>query len=232
MIRQWSRAAVRVASVGLLVAGTIAGVYVGQQRQTQEAGERSQLTAAATAEENRLLKERHGRQIAARAFRDAAEDRAAEKAATIAKTAATEAGDLEKKRKAKIEQEKKEKEAEEQKASGSVPFDGEIPASCSEFKGNRATGCALMLEKGFAIAEFPCLNNLWNKESGWNHLAENPNSGAYGIPQAFPGDKMGTIADDWRINAATQIKWGLGYIKGRYQSPCGAWTYWQNNHSY
>ena len=49
-----------------------------------------------------------------------------------------------------------------------------------------------MLDRGFKIDQFPCLNKLWNRESGWNHRAYNESSGAYGIPQALPGSKMAT----------------------------------------
>jgi hypothetical protein len=76
-----------------------------------------------------------------------------------------------------------------------------------------------------ASAEFGCLNNIYTRESGWRYNAENA-SGAYGIPQALPGSKMATAGADWQTNPATQIKWGLGYIKGRYGSPCGAWGFW------
>ncbi|WP_369688387.1 lytic transglycosylase domain-containing protein [Actinomadura macra] len=72
--------------------------------------------------------------------------------------------------------------------------------------------------------QFGCLVNLWNKESHWNTHAANP-SGAYGIPQALPGSKMSSAGPDWQNNATTQIKWGLGYIKNRYGSPCGAWNH-------
>ena len=50
-----------------------------------------------------------------------------------------------------------------------------------------------------------------------------PASGAYGIPQSLPGDKMATAGSDWQTNPATQINWGLGYIKSVYGTPCGAW---------
>jgi hypothetical protein len=70
---------------------------------------------------------------------------------------------------------------------------------------------------------------MWTKESNWRVSAENPSSGAYGIPQALPPDKMGTVAPDWRTNPATQIKWGLGYIKDRYGTPSDAWSFWQAN---
>ncbi|MFL6053663.1 MAG: transglycosylase SLT domain-containing protein, partial [Actinoallomurus sp.] len=66
---------------------------------------------------------------------------------------------------------------------------------------------------------------LWNRESKWNHKAHNPWSGAYGIPQALPGTKMLSAGRDWKSNPAAQIKWGLTYIKGRYKTPCGAWSH-------
>jgi hypothetical protein len=78
---------------------------------------------------------------------------------------------------------------------------------------------------------FGCLKNLWNRESGWRYDAENP-SGAFGIPQALPGSKMATAGADWQTNPATQIKWGLGYIKAIYGDPCRAWAFWQANNYY
>ncbi|MDK7123234.1 lytic transglycosylase, partial [Pauljensenia sp. UMB6358] len=56
----------------------------------------------------------------------------------------------------------------------------------------------------------------------WNPYAANAWSGAYGIPQALPGSKMASAGADWQTNPATQITWGLGYIAGRYGTPCGA----------
>jgi hypothetical protein len=77
--------------------------------------------------------------------------------------------------------------------------------------------------RGWASTEFDCLVALWKKESGWRVNAFNASSGAYGIPQALPGNKMASAGADWETSAATQIEWGLGYITGRYGSPCGAW---------
>jgi hypothetical protein len=71
--------------------------------------------------------------------------------------------------------------------------------------------------------QWTCLLNLWNRESGWVYDAENA-SGAYGIPQSLPGDKMASAGADWQTNPATQIKWGLGYITQVYGTPCGAWN--------
>jgi hypothetical protein len=88
----------------------------------------------------------------------------------------------------------------------------------------QATAKSLLASFGFsATTQWPCLYDLWERESTWNVYAENPVSGAYGIPQSLPGDKMATVGADWQTNATTQIKWGLQYIKTVYGTPCGAW---------
>ena len=80
---------------------------------------------------------------------------------------------------------------------------------------------------GWSASQFSCLQPLWNAESGWNASASNPSSGAYGIPQALPGSKMASAGPDWQTSAATQIRWGLGYIRSVYGSPCAAWSHEQ-----
>jgi hypothetical protein len=85
----------------------------------------------------------------------------------------------------------------------------------------------LLASFGFSTSQFGCLNDIWTRESGWRYNAANA-SGAYGIPQALPGSKMATYGSDWQTNPATQIKWGLNYIKSRYGSPCQAWAVWQS----
>jgi hypothetical protein len=224
--RLWNRIGIRAASLGLLAAGLAGGVYLGQQQGAEAHDGEAGLVAQADAEELQLLKKRHGEHVAARAYEREAEGSAARKAAAEAKAAAGKAR--------KLEKEVIERKAEQKRAAATsgVPYAGEIPSSCNKFSGNRATGCALMLQAGFKIDQFPCLNKLWNKESGWNHRARNPSSGAYGIPQAYPGSKMSSVASDWKTNPATQIKWGLGYIEGRYKTPCGAWARSESTGSY
>lgn len=73
--------------------------------------------------------------------------------------------------------------------------------------------------------QFHYLNLLWMRESGWNRFAYNHSSGAYGIPQAVPGDKMAAAGPDWRTSARTQIIWGMGYIRSRYGDPWNAWQH-------
>ena len=80
--------------------------------------------------------------------------------------------------------------------------------------------------------QWAALEQLWTRESGWNYKAENPSSGAYGIPQSLPGSKMATAGKDWRTNPETQIRWGLDYIKARYGGPKRAWAFFQANNWY
>ena len=86
----------------------------------------------------------------------------------------------------------------------------------------QSTAFGLLSSYGFASSQWGCLDDLWQRESGWVYNAENA-SGAYGIPQALPGSKMASAGPDWQTNPTTQIKWGLGYIKSVYGTPCGAW---------
>jgi resuscitation-promoting factor RpfB len=92
----------------------------------------------------------------------------------------------------------------------------------------KAIAKQLLAARGWGSDQYDCLVTLWNHESGWRVHAAN-GSGAYGIPQALPGSKMGSAGPDWQNNAETQIKWGLGYIASRYGTPCGAWSSWQGN---
>jgi len=89
----------------------------------------------------------------------------------------------------------------------------------------KAIGLKKVLERGWGVDQYDCLELLWDRESRWNASAVNSSSGAYGIPQALPGDKMASAGADWQTNPSTQIEWGLGYIEARYGSPCGAWAH-------
>ena len=80
---------------------------------------------------------------------------------------------------------------------------------------------------GWTGQQATCLDELWTEESAgtWSPTVTNPVSGAYGIPQALPADKMASAGTDWQTSAATQIRWGLEYIKSTYGSPCAAWDH-------
>lgn len=112
-----------------------------------------------------------------------------------------------------------EPEPEPAAATGFAP-----PAGTPDPGTAQAIAADMVAARGWGPAEFDCLVALWNKESGWNVYAMNRSSGAYGIPQSLPGNKMASAGADWQTNPATQITWGLGYIQGRYGTPCGAWA--------
>jgi len=92
-----------------------------------------------------------------------------------------------------------------------------------------ALGQQLAAARGWTGSQWVCLNNLWTSESNWRVTAHNSSTGAYGIPQALPGSKMGP---GWQTNAETQISWGLSYIGSRYGSPCNAWSFFTNHNWY
>ena len=91
----------------------------------------------------------------------------------------------------------------------------------------RQVAQAMLGSFGWSSSQFSCLDPLWEHESGWSVTAANPGSGAYGIPQALPGSRMASAGPDWQTSAATQIRWGLQYIKDTYGSPCAAWSHEQ-----
>lgn len=87
-------------------------------------------------------------------------------------------------------------------------------------------------EYNWGSYQFECLNRLWTKESHWNYKAHNYRSGAHGIPQALPANKMDIISTDWRKNPVTQMRWGLRYIEIRYETPCKAWAKFKRSNYY
>ncbi|MCA5892928.1 G5 domain-containing protein [Isoptericola sp. NEAU-Y5] len=102
------------------------------------------------------------------------------------------------------------------------------PSTPTSSGSTRDIGRQMAAARGWSGSQWSCLESLWTKESGWDASAQNPSSGAYGIPQSLPGSKMATAGADWQTNPATQIEWGLGYISGRYGTPCAAWGHSQS----
>ena len=76
---------------------------------------------------------------------------------------------------------------------------------------------------GWDRQQSKCLNILWGKESGWNPLADNPTSTAFGIAQMLGEDSK---------EPTEQIRNGLRYIEHRYENPCNAWEFWKRNYWY
>ncbi|MFG3346554.1 transglycosylase SLT domain-containing protein [Streptomyces sp. NPDC048018] len=155
---------------------------------------------------------------------DSAARKSAEEAARIQA-----AKDAESKKEAAEKAEKERKEAEAERASRSALRDASSFAAQGSYSISDVKAIARQMIPG---DQFQCFSNIVNHESGWNYTATNASSGAYGLVQALPGSKMSSAGADWRTNPATQIKWGLSYMNGRYGSPCGAWSFWQANHWY
>lgn len=103
---------------------------------------------------------------------------------------------------------------------------GPLPAGGGSSSANMALARSMMVASGFAPSEWSSLQTLWMGESGFNNMARNPSSGAFGIPQALPASKMGAAAVAGSPSA--QIAWGLDYIRGRYGSPSSALSAWQS----
>ncbi len=124
--------------------------------------------------------------------------------------------------KKKAEAVRKKKIAAEKKRKARIAKLGYEPGTTSP----KAIAKQILKNKyGYGSDQFSCFDNIIMRESMWDINATNASSGAYGIPQALPGSKMATIASDWRTNPATQITWGIEYMKDRYGSPCGAWGF-------
>jgi hypothetical protein len=104
-----------------------------------------------------------------------------------------------------------------------VPSGGPIGAGAAAAQ---AYARSILFAYGWGQNQFPPLQALWNGESGWRWNALNASSGAYGIPQSLPASKMASAGADWRTNPATQIRWGLGYIKAVYGSPANTYARW------
>ncbi|MRG61780.1 hypothetical protein GE115_18140 [Agromyces sp. CFH 90414] len=114
-------------------------------------------------------------------------------------------------------------QAEQARAAAEALAAANTPAGAKAYAADLAAS-----QYGWGGDQFQCLVNLWQKESGWNYQAMNASSGATGIPQSLPGSKMATAGADWQTSAATQIRWGLGYIAGSYGTPCSAWSHSQS----
>lgn len=95
----------------------------------------------------------------------------------------------------------------------------------------RSIARAMLPEFGFSDSEFGCLDSLYVSESDWDMHADNPASSAYGIPQALTGGTHDLPAD-YMTNPASQIRWGLEYIRDSYGTPCGAWEFKQSHEWY
>lgn len=88
-----------------------------------------------------------------------------------------------------------------------------------------------MAAAGISSQEYAAADYIISKESGWNHTVWNSaGSGAYGLCQALPANKMSTAGSDWQDNPITQLRWCNQYAKARYGGWWGAYNFWVANH--
>ncbi|MCT2591987.1 lytic transglycosylase domain-containing protein [Streptomyces sp. N2-109] len=197
----------------------LADIPAGDNTQVQTASVTQQADAQSSAAESAA---KQSAQEQAR--KQAAKDASAKKAA--ADQAAAE-------KKAAAEREKEKKEAASRSAErAETPGGSSQTPDFSQQSSYSVAEVKAMARQIVGSGQFQCFSNIVDHESTWNYKAENPSSGAYGLVQALPGTKMASAGADWRTNPATQIKWGLNYMNERYDSPCGAWEFWQANNWY
>jgi hypothetical protein len=106
------------------------------------------------------------------------------------------------------------------------------PVAVNDPAGAQAYAASKLGSFGWAPSQMQCLKTLWTKESDWETTATNPTSGAYGVVQSLPAEKMASAGADYRTNYRTQINWGLEYVKDRYGSPCEALNFHYANNWY
>ncbi|MER7665194.1 MULTISPECIES: transglycosylase SLT domain-containing protein [unclassified Streptomyces] len=228
-----SRISVRGFAVASATAVTTVGAVVGvASGNTQPAGD----TLEATAADATLLADipmGQQAQVQVSSLAEQADAQAAAADAT-AKKSAEEAARIEAAKTAKAKKEAAEEKARaEREKEERANRDSVREASSFSAKGSYSVAeVQAMARQMIPADQFQCFSNIVDHESTWNYRAQNPSSGAYGLVQALPGSKMSSAGADWQTNPATQIKWGLNYMNDRYDSPCGAWAFWQANHWY
>ncbi|MEW1922317.1 transglycosylase SLT domain-containing protein [Streptomyces sp. NPDC088360] len=170
----------------------------------------------------------HSLQAQASAAHQAAVEKRAAQEAAAKKRAAEEAAAKKAAATKRAEKKRAEQKAAAQRSEARTSRSGPARRTAPKVT-HTVTGAKTLARSRMSSTQYACLDKLIRRESGWNHRATNPSSGAYGLMQALPASKMSSAGSDWRTNPVTQIKWGLKYIEQRYGTPCGAWDFWTKN---
>lgn len=80
----------------------------------------------------------------------------------------------------------------------------------------------------FGENQWPAMEAIINRESGFNPYAVNKSSGACGLLQANPCSKLPCTLD----NIVCQANWGVDYVRNRYETPVSALSFWNLHHYY
>lgn len=106
------------------------------------------------------------------------------------------------------------------------------PTSAPSPSSSSTSSPRVYAQAALSVDQYACLDAVVQRESNWDVHATNPSSGAYGLGQALPGSKMASAGSDWENNGVTQVKWTIGYMNERYDSPCGAKSFHDANGYY
>lgn len=111
---------------------------------------------------------------------------------------------------------------------------GALPRAGAPAASKRYAAAYISRTYGWGSGQMSCLSTLWNRESGWRYWVSNPNGIYRGIPQTSSRvwGAMGYSTSQYMNSPEIQIKVGAKYIKGRYGSPCNAWSFWTSHHWY
>ena len=91
-----------------------------------------------------------------------------------------------------------------------------------------ADRAATMRSAGIDDSDFGYVDYIIDNESGWGVTKANyQGSGAYGLGQALPANKMAPYGSDYLTNPITQLKWANAYAVGRYGSWEAAYVHWK-----
>jgi hypothetical protein len=104
---------------------------------------------------------------------------------------------------------------------------------------------AVMAAAGIAPSDYPYVDYIVSRESGWcptkwqgqsgycppyyTDLHSPDSSYGYGLVQSTPASKMASAGSDWQTSAVTQLRWASGYAK-RYGGWAGAYNQWVTKH--
>lgn len=94
----------------------------------------------------------------------------------------------------------------------------------------RSERTGLLTSAGVAESDWEYASYIIEKESTWRPGAMNPSSGAYGLCQSLPANKMASAGADWRTNPVTQLRWCHDYAQRRYKGWYQAYNFWLRNH--
>lgn len=87
----------------------------------------------------------------------------------------------------------------------------------------------LMQAAGIPQSEWSATDYIVSRESSWNHLAVNAESGATGLCQSLPASKMASAGADYMTNPVTQLRWCHQYAQQRYSGWWSAHAFWLSN---